>query len=178
MSMARLLDEIAPKYDVQSRHEITVHAPAAAVAAALERYSPESSPVIRALMLARGIRFRVGAIREFTASGPFAILAERPGAEIVLGVAGRFWALHETANLYRIESIEAFRASRAPAKAALAIEIQSLDDGVTRLATETRVVCDGAASRRRFRLYWYVVGPFSGVIRREFLRGVARIAES
>ena len=46
----------------------------------------------------------------------------------------------------------------------------------TRLVTETRVQCLDAASSRRFGLYWVVVRPFSGLIRRAMLRAVAREA--
>ena len=49
--------------------------------------------------------------------------------------------------------------------------------GATLLKTETRVLCLDEASRRRFRLYWSVVGFFSGIIRREILRVIKNSAE-
>ena len=49
---------------------------------------------------------------------------------------------------------------------------------VTRLATETRVRCLDKASRLRFRMYWAVIAPFSGLIRREALRMIRRSSES
>jgi hypothetical protein len=42
----------------------------------------------------------------------------------------------------------------------------------SRLYTETRVRCLGASSRRWFRLYWLVIRPFSGLLRRSMLRGI------
>src|SRR5207245_895689 len=42
--------------------------------------------------------------------------------------------------------------------------------GGTRLATETRVHATDSAARRRFRLYWFVVAPFSALIRRRLHR--------
>jgi hypothetical protein len=42
------------------------------------------------------------------------------------------------------------------------------------LHTETRVRAGDRAARRRFRLYWLVVRPFSGLIRRRWLRAAAR----
>ncbi|TMB67768.1 MAG: hypothetical protein E6J43_07850, partial [Chloroflexi bacterium] len=42
----------------------------------------------------------------------------------------------------------------------------------TRLFTETRVRCLGVPSRRWFRLYWLVIRPFSGLLRRSMLRGI------
>jgi len=49
-------------------------------------------------------------------------------------------------------------------------------DGTTRLSTETRIRCLDAESRRRFRRYWRVIQPFSGLIRLALLRAVAREA--
>jgi hypothetical protein len=49
--------------------------------------------------------------------------------------------------------------------------------GNTELSTETRVQCADAATRRRFRVYWAIVGPASGWIRREILRLIRRTAE-
>jgi hypothetical protein len=42
------------------------------------------------------------------------------------------------------------------------------------LHTETRVRAGHRAARRWFRLYWLVVRPFSGLIRRRWLRAAAR----
>jgi hypothetical protein len=41
------------------------------------------------------------------------------------------------------------------------------------LHTETRVRAADRATRRRFRAYWLVVRPFSGLIRRSWLRAAA-----
>ena len=45
------------------------------------------------------------------------------------------------------------------------------------LLTETRIQYFGASARRKFRLYWTLVGPFSGAIRRALLSGIRRRAE-
>jgi hypothetical protein len=46
-----------------------------------------------------------------------------------------------------------------------------------RLSTETRIAYFDSAARRKFRLYWTLVGPFSGLLRRVLLTGVQRRAE-
>jgi hypothetical protein len=48
----------------------------------------------------------------------------------------------------------------------------------TRLETETRICATGPKAKRRFAAYWLVVGPGSGLIRRELLRAIARRAEA
>jgi hypothetical protein len=45
--------------------------------------------------------------------------------------------------------------------------------GGTLLSTETRVSATNSTARRAFRGYWRVVGPFSGLIRRRWLRAAA-----
>jgi hypothetical protein len=109
----------------------------------------------------------------------FAVLAEEPGRELVLGIAGRFWAIRERANLLRTPDEAAFRAFREPgcAKAAMNFRVEDAGDGTTRLSTETRVRCLDRGARRNFALYWMAIGPFSGLIRRVMLRGIARAAE-
>jgi hypothetical protein len=48
-----------------------------------------------------------------------------------------------------------------------------LSDG-ERLSTETRIEAVDDAARRAFLRYWRVVGPFSAVIRRRWLKQIAR----
>ena len=50
--------------------------------------------------------------------------------------------------------------------------------GRSSLSTETRVHVGDAAARRKFRLYWLVVRPFSGLIRILLLRAARRRAEA
>jgi hypothetical protein len=45
-----------------------------------------------------------------------------------------------------------------------------------KLTTETRVRCTDERSRRAFARYWYVIRPFSGLVRRSWLRAARRRA--
>jgi hypothetical protein len=107
----------------------------------------------------------------------FIRLREDPPHEIVIGVVGRFWT--PKGDLRSIEP-EAFASFEEPgyAKAAWNFSISPAGDGTVRVSTETRVQGLDAASRRKFRLYWMVVGPFSGVIRKEMLREIRGRAEA
>jgi len=49
--------------------------------------------------------------------------------------------------------------------------------GFSLLSTETRVYANDAASRRRFAVYWRLIYPGSALIRRMWLRAIARRAE-
>jgi hypothetical protein len=94
----------------------------------------------------------------------------------VLGTLGRFWrAGGETHPIDR----ERFREPAPPgtAKAAWNFAAERRPGG-TELRTETRVMCADVATRRRFRAYWLLIRPFSGLIRREMLAAVRSVAES
>ncbi len=48
----------------------------------------------------------------------------------------------------------------------------------TFLSTETRIRCFGLAALWKFRIYWTLVRPFSGLIRKVILKQVKTEAES
>jgi hypothetical protein len=100
-----------------------------------------------------------------------------PERELVFGIAGRFWRLD--GDLRRLADRDAFAAfhEEGCVKGAWNLRVEPSDGGASRLSTETRIVGFGLAARRKFRLYWAVVGPFSGLVRRALLRGVRRRAE-
>jgi len=106
----------------------------------------------------------------------FILLGEKPNEELLLGLVGRFWTA--SGELRRLDA-EGFRSFKEQgyAKAAWNFSLAERPDGSVLLETETRVYCLDQSSRRRFQLYWLVVGPFSGLIRRDVLQAVKRSAE-
>ena len=106
----------------------------------------------------------------------FVLLGENAPDEIAIGVIGKFWKL---SGGRFCEDAANFAAFDRPgyAKAVWNFSLVDLGANITRLATETRVVCSDSASRVRFRVYWALIGPFSGLIRREVLRAIKREAE-
>ena len=58
------------------------------------------------------------------------------------------------------------------------LALDEVHAGSCEVSTETRIVCLGASARRKFRTYWFFVGPFSGMLRRALLRSVADAAET
>jgi hypothetical protein len=176
-----LLDEVLPEVDYRSRHDRHVHASPEDVARAVEQYvvGRDSSHLVRLLFRLRGLRIRSGSVRDVLHRSGFTVLAERPGEEIVFGTTGRFWTLRERANMEAPLDLEDFDAFARPgwAKAAVSLRVESRDDGSTTLLTETRVLCMDERARRLFKAYWALIWVFSGWIRRDLLRGIARIAE-
>ena len=183
MTTTALIDELMPRFDEVERHARLVQAAPADVYAALRRVDLRRSGIVRALLFLRGVPAVLA--RRDRPAGPltletmrrrgFVLLGERPGTELALGLVGRFWTA--TGQILRLDA-EGVRTFDEPgyAKAVWDFRLAAQPDGTTRLSTETRVRCLDAPSRRRFRLYWRVIRPFSGLIRLALLRAVAREA--
>jgi hypothetical protein len=144
-----------------------------------------SIPLTLALFWLRGLPARLVA-RERRAGGGsdrpglgwvgFVRLGERAPREIVVGAAGRFWTLGGDLDPV---SPDAFREYRMPgcARMVMTLRVDRIDAATSLLSTTTRIAgCDGVGSRR-FRLYWFFIGPFSALIRREILGWLKREAE-
>ena len=173
-----LLDNYLPEYDVRASYGMDVAAPPDVVYQALLETNLADSLVSKILMTLRSLgrrsqsSFRLGDLPE---RGSFFKLASDPPREIVIGVVGRFWALRGNV---RDGDGESFRAPPPPgtAKAVWNFRVEPTPTG-SHLTTETRVLCADDESRRSFRRYWSVIGPFSGIIRLVALRLVRRQAQ-
>ncbi len=182
-----LLEAFAPSPDASEFHQIQIAASPEEVYRALRTADLGSSPIVKGLLALRSLPALIRRGRKSPSAGPltlqalldagFGRLAEEPNHEIVLGVSGRFWL--PTGNVEAF-SREAF-SGPIPAGMARAVwnfRVVSAGDRRTTLSTETRVTCGDPASRTKFRLYWLVIRPFSGLIRRVMLNAVQRAAES
>ena len=176
-----LIGEILPDFDYRSRHGRHVLASPEAVARALAgyRFERDASPLVHVLFRLRGLGAPSGSLREALTTSGFGVLAERPGEEIVVGTVGKFWALREKDYLEAPRDLEDFHTFTPPgwAKGVLTLRVEPRDDGTSTLVTETRVLCPDDESRRRFAAYWALIRVFSGWIRHDLLRGIARLAE-
>ncbi|NNC75504.1 MAG: hypothetical protein HKN93_08350 [Acidimicrobiia bacterium] len=160
------IDEFLPESDATHSYEIRIEAPPTAVRRALLEVNLADDLVVRTLLRLRGLPRRATTWAGLEQLG-FIRLANEPD-ELLLGIIGRFWTL--TGHLVAVDA-DGFREHKDPGYAKAAWNFTILPDGNgTRLGTETRVLCSDEASRVRFRRYWKVVGPFSGLIRKRILR--------
>ncbi len=105
----------------------------------------------------------------------FTELGREPGAELALGLAGRFWQADY--GLLPVPDAQAFLDLQEPGIAKLVLNFTVQPDGAgTLLTTRTRVWCNDAGSLRRFRPYWLLIRPVSGLIRRRLLARAGRAA--
>jgi hypothetical protein len=170
------IDGFLPHWDVVSAHEIEIHASADEVYRQVRALDFGQSWGVRQLFRLRGLP-REALTLDGLRGIRFALLSDDPPHELVLGLVGKFWTLQGA--LRRTNAAE-FPLFQEPgyAKAVWNFSIEERPSKSTvRLRTETRVLCLDPASRRRFRRYWTVIGPFSTWIRTEALRLVREAAE-
>jgi hypothetical protein len=107
----------------------------------------------------------------------FALLGERPGAELAAGAIGRFWSLTGNQPL-PVASLADFVAFGEPgyAKAALNFTLEPTEGG-TLVRTETRIAGTDPEAVRMFRRYWRVIYPGSALIRISWLNAIRRRAQ-
>jgi hypothetical protein len=145
-----LLDTVLPEYEVWERHAVALPvSPQQALEVALAAPAAPDR-IVRTLFRLRGLGVPRQSLERFATTPPFRQLA-RTDTEFVAGLSP-----------YGLEIAFDFRAEPRP--------------GGSLLTTETRVHARTRRARRLFRLYWLVVGPFSALIRRRWLRAIARAA--
>ncbi len=172
----QLIDEFMPVYDVSKRHQILVHASIDDVFTAVQELDISDARLSKLLFRLRGLPSGARITMSDILRMGFVHLGERPNQELLLGLVGQFWKL--SGNLQRLEP-EAFKTFNEVgyAKTVWDFTLTETSEGTVLLETETRVACTDAASRRRFRFYWFFIGPFSGVIRKDALKAIKKKVE-
>jgi hypothetical protein len=171
-----LIDEFLPIYDVRERHRIMVQAPAERVYGAIRTLDISEAHLTRLLFRLRGLPCPPRLTLDDFLKMRFILLGERPGEELLLGLVGKFWTPKGNPRHLETEEFTDFN-EHGYAKAVWNFSLAQQANGSVSLATETRVRCTDGASRMRFRLYWTLIGAFSGLVRREILQTIKRNAE-
>ncbi|MFP3986616.1 hypothetical protein U9R90_03750 [Streptomyces sp. E11-3] len=182
-------DDWLPRYHWRTHHDRAVRAEPAAAARAVREVRAGDTYILRPLVLVRGIPARLRSrdrewyptkeerildgLRDGVGAFP---LQDDPGGDLVVGFVGQPWKLRQqwlalTPDEYRefdqpgyMKGVMAFSASGRGER--------------TLLHTETRIYGTDQASVRRFRPYWLLIEPFSGLIRHDWLAAAARNARS
>jgi hypothetical protein len=179
------IDEFLPPCDFRAAYRISIHAPRSVVYQSLLHAGFSELRVMRVLMALRtGKRMPRDRtprdLRQRLQGTGFVILNEVPDAEIVIGVAGRLWSPDggRCMDLTAANFKEFSRLGFAKVAWNFRLPGELSEIGVTILSTETRIQCFGRAARWKFRTYWSLVGPFSGLIRLAMLKQVKAKAEA
>jgi hypothetical protein len=170
-----LIDEYLPEFHVSSYHQTLVSSPASTVFPSIWDLDLSESGVAGLLFAIRGMPRRALTLKGLLQDG-FLVLDERSGEELLFGGAGRFWTRNGDFQALNPEDFKAFR-QKGHVKLAVNFRVRPVNGNQTILSTETRVQCFGRHSRWRFGLYWFVIRPFSGLVRKEMLRILKKASE-
>lgn len=176
------LDEFMPRWQFNEVHSIRIDAPPARVYEAIRQVRADEIALFRTLIwirrcgrdLPKGILNpgKHASLIDVATSTSFIYLADDAPRELAVGtIIARSQPRELTPQLFHEKLPPGFTL------AAMNFIVQP-DGGGSRVTTETRIFANSAAARFRFALYWRVIYPGSALIRRMWLRAVARRAES
>ena len=181
-----LIDKYLPNYDVRDHHETIVTAEPADAYQVLRSMDFYGSPLIRTLFAIRTFpakflhRKREVAKRspgqpfvDFALSIGWRILEEIPGQEIVCGAVTKPWEADVKFQGMPGPELTAF-AEPDFTKIVWSMAVNPVTEGRCRVTLETRVAATDEKSRRKFKGYWFVFGPFIGFVRRIILQMLKR----
>lgn len=168
-----ILDDILPAWTVREVHEASIDSSRDALWEAVRHLDFSDSWLTRLLFGLRGLETTGLTLPDMIANGPFRVLGEEAGAELVMGLV-----CDTKMAPVPMETLDAFQGFARDGVNRIAWNF-FIEERAGRLClrTETRVACMGPKSRRWFLPYWVVIRPFSGLIRREMLRLAARQAK-
>jgi len=170
-----LQDKYLPQFDFFEKHGIQIATTPDRIFSLVDEFDLRDSKLIRFLFLLRGMGSEM-TLKKGLVNENFVELEKLPDQEVALGLAGQFWK--PQGNLQKLSADE-FRVFDREnfVKAVWNFTLTTVGDNTTWVETETRIQCIGTKARRRFRVYWFFIKPFSGIIRMEILRLIKRKAE-
>ena len=177
------LDDVVPEADHVTRQARVIEAPPSVVWEELNALKLSGLPVTLAL---GGVRALPGLLtgkwhgaldQTFLDVVPVPVLSSEPETAVVFGGALQPWKLTGGERPPDLDAAGVREwAEPGWVKVAMEFRLTPVRRG-TELSSETRVVATDPGSRRRFALYWLVVGPGSSATRWEVLTAVALKAE-
>jgi uncharacterized protein YndB with AHSA1/START domain len=172
-----LLEKTLPAYDFRERHSRVIAAPPEEVWRALTVVSLVDLRFGRPLVALRhlGHKADTGA-KPLLTNGPIQLLETHPPHYALAGAIAQPWKRHPVHQ--DIETLDEFTnfTERGWTTYLTDFALVATPHGGTELSTETRGRSTSADARHRFTLYWALIRPWSGLIRRELLAAVDRIA--
>ncbi len=150
---ALLIDKYLHEYHYHEYHKTLVNASAKDCFVAARNLNMGKSFLAKTLMKLRGLPTQDLTLQAFVKNICFTYLEETPYTEFVIDASQKktkiMW------NFYFKESA----------------------GNKTMVSTETRILCLTKKSKSLFSAYWFVIKPFSGLIRLEMLRLIKKNAE-
>lgn len=178
------LDELTPVYQFHELHSAAVSAPCASVYEAVKTVEPDEILGFRTLTWIRRFGRRGGVnilhppahqpILQTALRTGFVPLVDDPEREVVVGL------VMSPLRMGWRPTPEEFRKADGPllVKATMNFRMDPIDANHCTLTTETRMYGTDKEALKLVAMYWRVIYPGSAFIRRMWLRGIRKRAES
>lgn len=177
-----LLDDIMPEYQFSERHSQRIHARPGQVMLAIRQTTLGDLKSYATLMRIRGAALRRPyrdrgnsqheRVLDALSAGFISLAAS--DHEIVMGAIGK--ARSPRPDVRDLPEFAAYQ--QEGVKLAFNLYVEDAGDGWSTVCTETRVVALDEYSRRIMSRYWRLIVPGSGLLRRQWLNGIKKRAES
>ena len=173
MSKLTLIDKYLPEYKFNEYHCIDVNSSVGDVFKIAKDFDMSKSKLIKALFYMRGLPTKRMNLQGFISNIGFTNIEERFPTENLIG----FWA---RTKIETIANYDDFIDNTISAKVKVVwnFRFEKINDSQTKLSTETRVLCISPLTKLTFGLYWIIIKPFSGAIRKRMLQIIKDDAES
>lgn len=178
------LDEIMPEYQFYERHSARIHAEHDRVMQAVRESTFGDMKSLNTLLKVRAAASRTAQhnsvfssdkriLDSFVASG-----YASGGSDHEIVVCGG--ANMRAPSVLKVRTLQEWAAYREPGAVKMAFDFSVKDtgDGWSTITAETRVLALDDATRRGMGRYWRLIVPGSGLLRRQWLDGIKRRAET
>lgn len=164
-----LIDTFLPDYDFNERHSTRVRTDPDKAYVKMLGTRIATDWIMKILLRVRGISHQDERLTAF-GKGVFTKLGERPGEEIVFGIISNDGFFSSCRSC----TVEEFM---MPDKDVIRSVINFRSDRIgneVMISTETRILCGNSKLKKSFSRYWFIVKPFSGLLRKRMLRQLKR----
>jgi hypothetical protein len=178
-----VLDDVMPEYQFYERHSARIHARSEQVMQAVRQSTFGDMKSLATLLKIRGAALRIHdtgdflqnkrVLDSFSASG---FLTGGSEHEIVM-CGGANVRAKRPLGVRTLQEFANYREQGA-VKMAYDFNVEDAGDGWSRISTETRVLALDDSTRSGMGRYWRLIVPGSGLLRRQWLDGIKRRAES
>ena len=176
--MSEIIEYILPRYQFMEHHSIKVRANINEVFTEVIEMDLTDSLIARILMSLWRVPARIFVKdlpdRHMSVSD-FIILVKNQPKELVRGLIGGHKYRKDNYN-YKLESFRDFQESGST-KLVWAFWLTEESDNYVRVDTQTRVFCTDSRTKYKFSIYWWIIRPWSGLIRMRLLASIKRKAE-
>jgi hypothetical protein len=178
-----LIDTYMPDHQFMAAYSIEIDAAIEHVYPIVRKMDLRNAPLLRVIFWLRSIPGMItghnplGPTLEVLERAGMTVLEETPPQELLMGFVGKIWTA--TGGIQKLTPAD-FRDFSDPdvAKVVWNFSLEPMQDGRTRVTTETRVQCFSAQSRKKLARYAFFIRPVSGMTRKSALRAIKRQAES